>query len=202
MTLILACANRYNKIFIRGDKRTIDTETGEVVSESTNKIYHINSRCLIAFAGYMDVISELCDYLLEKFPKKYEWDPEKIFYVIYLYRILHPSEHDIEVLICGYDKNEEPLLYVVYSNLGTAKFDLSKQRIAQIGYHNEKFDCDINDTDENITNQMESFIKEISQKEKSVGSKLQIDTMVPSFEKMKKLREEIEDQKSNPDSQQ
>lgn len=201
MTLILACAHKYNKILIRGDKRSIDAETGEIVTEHQNKVFPINSRCHIAFAGYSDVTNELFRYLLDKYPKKWEWDPEKIFYTAYLYRILHPSEHNMEMLICGYDINEDPLLYVIYSDTKTMKIDLSQQRIAQIGYHDEKFQCDINDTEDNISNQMEAFIKKISQKEKSVGSSLRIDTMAPSFEKMKKLREEIEGQKSTLDNQ-
>lgn len=173
MTLVLACITKHDKIIVKSDRRTID-DSNSIISDKAEKIITINSRCILGFAGYVKCCNEVLSYLYNQNPTREKWYPEDIFSAAFLYRVMNPSIKKMEMLVCGFMKNNKPILLTFASDTNTRILYPKDTKCVQLGLHYPECKINFDEEDEQlIRDNMESFIVQQSELNFGIGDKIQ-----------------------------
>lgn len=140
MSLVIAAISKDNDIIVCADSRIVDNND-VVVTENENKIYQVNNKCAIGYAGNKNAFDCLKIYLEIKLTFLDDKNIDAIYNEILIY--MDRNKSDLHLIITGFDKENNPKLYVVVSNYSTIrKYDLSNLKYMGIGDYD--FDLEIN----------------------------------------------------------
>lgn len=162
MSLVIAAISKDNDIVVCADSRIVD-KNGNIVTENENKIYQISDRVVIAFAGSKGNFENLKLYLEIKSLILDINDVESVYEDILEHENNQKHQEAIELLICGFDKDNNPRLFLIYSQIQKYDRELTRIRYFYIGNTNRTIDINIELNTSDIIKCME---KEISKESK------------------------------------
>ena len=162
MSLVIAAISKDNDIIVCGDSRIVD-KNGNIVTENENKIYQISDRVVIAYAGSKGNFENLKLYLEIKSLILDINDVESVYEDILEHENNQKHQEAIELLICGFDKDNNPRLFLIYSQIQKYDRELTCVRYFYIGNTNRTIDINIELNTSDIIKCME---KEISKESK------------------------------------
>lgn len=135
MSLVIAAISNDNDIVVCADSRIVD-KNGNIVTENENKIYQISDRVVIAFAGSKGNFENLKLYLEIKSLILDINDVESVYEDILEHENNQKHQEAIELLICGFDKDNNPRLFLIYSQIQKYDRELTCVRYFYIGNTN------------------------------------------------------------------
>lgn len=162
MSLVIAAISKDNDIVVCADSRIVD-KNGNIVTENENKIYQISDRVVIAYAGSKGNFENLKLYLEIKSLILDINDVESVYEDILEHENNQKHQEAIELLICGFDKDNNPRLFLIYSQIQKYDRELTRIRYFYIGNTNRTIDINIELNTSDIIKCME---KEISKESK------------------------------------
>ena len=157
MSLVIAAISKDNDIIVCGDSRIVD-KNGNIVTENENKIYQISDRVVIAYAGSKGNFENLKLYLEIKSLILDINDVESVYEDILEHENNQKHQEAIELLICGFDKDNIPRLFFIYSQIQKYDRELTRVRYFYIGNTNRTIDINIELNTSDIINYMENEI--------------------------------------------
>ena len=128
MSLVIAAISKDNDIVMCADSRIVDKDD-KIVTENENKIYQISDRVVIGYAGSKGNFENLKLYLGIKSLILDTNDVESIYKDILEHENNQQHQEGMELLICGFDKNNNPRLFYIYSQK-----DKYSKELTNIGY--------------------------------------------------------------------
>ena len=162
MSLVIAAISNDNDIVVCADSRIVD-KNGNIVTENENKIYQISDRVVIAFAGSKGNFENLKLYLEIKSLILDINDVESVYEDILEHENNQKHQEAIELLICGFDKDNNPRLFLIYSQIQKYDRELTCVRYFYIGNTNRTIDINI---ELNTSDIIKCMKKEISKESK------------------------------------
>ena len=168
MSLVIAAISKDNDIIVCGDSRIVD-KNGNIVTENENKIYQISDRVVIAYAGSKGNFENLKLYLEIKSLILDINDVESVYEDILEHENNQKHQEAIELLICGFDKDNIPRLFFIYSQIQKYDRELTRVRYFYIGNTNRTIDINIELNTSDIINYMENEISKESKENITVN---------------------------------
>ena len=168
MSLVIAAISKDNDIIVCGDSRIVD-KNGNIVTENENKIYQISDRVVIAYAGSKGNFENLKLYLEIKSLILDINDEESVYEDILEHENNQKHQEAIELLICGFDKDNIPRLFFIYSQIQKYDRELTRVRYFYIGNTNRTIDINIELNTSDIINYMENEISKESKENITVN---------------------------------
>ena len=168
MSLVIAAISKDNDIIVCGDSRIVD-KNGNIVTENENRIYQISDRVVIAYAGSKGNFENLKLYLEIKSLILDINDVESVYEDILEHENNQKHQEAIELLICGFDKDNIPRLFFIYSQIQKYDRELTRVRYFYIGNTNRTIDINIELNTSDIINYMENEISKESKENITVN---------------------------------
>lgn len=142
MSLVIAAISKDDDIVVCADSRIVDKD-GNIVTENENKIYQFSDKVVIGYAGSKGNFENLKLYLEIKSLTLDINDIESVYEDILEYENNQKHKEAIELLICGFDKNNNPRLFFIYSQIQKYDRELTRVRYFYIGNTNRTIDINI-----------------------------------------------------------
>lgn len=168
MSLVIAAISKDNDIVVCADSRIID-KNGNIITENENKIYQISDKVVIAYAGSKGNFENLKVYLEIKSLILDINDVESVYEDILEHENNQKHQEAIELLICGFDKDNISRLFFIYSQIQKYDRELTRVRYFYIGNTNRIIDINIELNTSDIINYMENEISKESKENITVN---------------------------------